>query len=632
MLIQGTVLRNRYQIIEHLGSGGFADTYLAKDRDLPGHPKCVVKNLKPTSPDPAVLPIARRLFETEAQVLYLLGQHDRIPKLFAHFEENSEFYLVQEFVDGHDLSKELVPGKRFSEAEVIELLQEILEILSFVHQRNIIHRDIKPHNLMRRQTDKKIVLIDFGAVKEIGSLAVNTLGQVRSTIAIGTPGYMPYEQANREPRFCSDIYAIGMVAIQALTGLLPQQLLQDPTTGELVWRSYVQVNDKLTQILDKMVRHHFSQRYQSADEVLQAIKSLSPQSKSTLPPLGNTPPAGSFPQPLLLGGLIGLGVAGFSVIALVSVFGLFGALNPTRRSTVNLPFSPSPQSTISTPVSSPSLNFAIVPRFDGVDGFSEGLAAVRVDGKWGYIDKTGNFVIQPQFDDANAFNDGLAIAWISGQNWGFIDKTGSFAISPQYSKDSISNFSENLAVACLANTCGYIDKTGKFVIERKFISAGDFSEDLARVKISDKWGYIDKTGKIVIEPQFDNAAKFAEGLAPVNINGKWGDIDKSAKIVIEPQFDEHYIFSEGLAAIKSNGKWGFIDKTGKVVIQPQYEQAYNFFEGLASVKINGQWGVIDTSGNFIIKPELKAIGSFSEGMSWIESGTKYGYITNPLNR
>ncbi|MDF0555996.1 bifunctional serine/threonine-protein kinase/formylglycine-generating enzyme family protein [Kamptonema sp. UHCC 0994] len=271
----GQKLRDRYHILKMLGQGGFGVTYLAKDYDLPGHPQCVVKHLKPKSSDPAVLDIARRLFDTEAQILYRLGKlHDRIPTLSAHFEENGEFYFVQDFIDGHDLTKELLPGEKLSESYVISLLQNILDILAVVHQQNVIHRDIKPANLMRCK-DGKIALIDFGAVKEISALAINSQGQTSFTIMIGSPGYMPSEQAKGKPKFSSDIYAVGMVGIQALTGQNPKTLPEDQMTGEVIWRDRVQVSQNLANILDKMVRDHFSQRYQNAEEILEAILDLS---------------------------------------------------------------------------------------------------------------------------------------------------------------------------------------------------------------------------------------------------------------------------------------------------------------------------------------------------------------------
>ncbi len=261
-------LRNRFEIVKQLGSGGSGDTYLAIDLDLPGRPHCVVKHFHPKDPNPAVLPIAKSLFDREAEVLYQLGNdHDQIPRLFAHFNEDGDFYLVQEFIDGHALTQEIVPGQRLSESVVLNLLKDILEVLAFVHQNNIIHRDIKPQNLMRRHSDQKIVLIDFGSIKKIGALGAGL------TISVGTPGYMPSEQAKGKPKLCSDIYAVGMIGIQALTGLIPEQLQEDPNTGEVLWRDKVQISDALANILDTMVRDRFSQRYQSAAEALQALNS-----------------------------------------------------------------------------------------------------------------------------------------------------------------------------------------------------------------------------------------------------------------------------------------------------------------------------------------------------------------------
>jgi eukaryotic-like serine/threonine-protein kinase len=264
----GRTLRNRYQIIKFLGQGAFGDTYLAKDLDLPGHPQCVVKHFKPKDSNPDILPIAKRLFDSEAETLYKLGRlHDQIPTLSAHFEENAEFYLVQDFIEGHDLTKELILGKKSSESHTIKLLHEILEVLAIVHQQNVIHRDLKPANLMRRD-DGKIILIDFGAVKEISTMVVNAQGQTSFTVGIGTSGYMPSEQAKGKPKLCSDIYAVGMIGIQALTGQPPDTLPEDPQTGEVIWRNQAQVSNNLGNILDKMVRDHFSQRYQNAEQAL----------------------------------------------------------------------------------------------------------------------------------------------------------------------------------------------------------------------------------------------------------------------------------------------------------------------------------------------------------------------------
>lgn len=270
----GKKLGGRYQIIQHLGEGAFGVTFVAEDMQRPGNPQCVVKQFQPKNTDPHTLQEARRLFDNEAKMLEMLGNHDQIPRLLAHLEENEEFYLVQEFIEGHDLSQEVILGQKLSEVVVIKLLQDILEVLAFVHQHEIIHRDIKPSNIRRRK-DGKIVLIDFGAVKQISTQVVNAQGQTSFTVAIGTLGYMPSEQGSCNPQLSSDVYAVGMIGIQALTGIFPLHLPKDSRTNEIIWRHQAQVSQESADILDKMVRYDFRQRYHSATDALQALNALS---------------------------------------------------------------------------------------------------------------------------------------------------------------------------------------------------------------------------------------------------------------------------------------------------------------------------------------------------------------------
>ncbi|MFM6746425.1 MAG: protein kinase domain-containing protein [Dolichospermum sp.] len=260
-----TILGGHYEIIKALGQGTFGETYLAKDTHLPDEPFRVVKRLKIFA-NPSAFDTVKRLFDTEAETLYKLGNHEQIPQLFAHFEENQEFYLVQELVDGHDLTEEIQPGRKFTETEVIEILREILEILVYVHQEGVIHRDIKPSNLMRRKSDGKIVMIDFGAVKQI----TTSFNKGQKTISIGTEGYMPVEQDLGNPKLCSDIYAVGMIGIQALTGIYPHLLGKDKN-GEVLWQNHVNTSPELAKILNKMIRYDFNKRYQTPSEVLQAL-------------------------------------------------------------------------------------------------------------------------------------------------------------------------------------------------------------------------------------------------------------------------------------------------------------------------------------------------------------------------
>ncbi|MEH1941601.1 MAG: bifunctional serine/threonine-protein kinase/formylglycine-generating enzyme family protein [Nostoc sp.] len=261
------MLVGRYEIIRELGGGGFAITFLAKDFLQPSQPLCVVKQLRPEHTNPRIV----EFFETEAAVLEKLGKNSRIPQLLAHFRENKNLYIVQEFIEGHDLKKEIIPGKQLSEAYATKLLQDVLEVLSFVHNQQVIHRDIKPENLMRQHQDGKIFLIDFGAVKELGALIVNIEGKVTSSVVIGTPGYMPNEQKNGKPIFASDIYALGVLVIQALTGVSAVDFEEDAKTGEILWRHQARVSKHLANVLTKMVRRHYSLRYANAAEVLQDL-------------------------------------------------------------------------------------------------------------------------------------------------------------------------------------------------------------------------------------------------------------------------------------------------------------------------------------------------------------------------
>src|SRR4028119_2321940 len=151
----GKLLDRRYQVTQVLGAGGFGRTYLAQDTRRPGNPICVVKQLKPLSSEPSFLETARRLFTSEGETLEKLGSHDQIPRLLAYFEENQEFYLVQDFIQGHSLNVELQPGQIWHESQVRQLLREVLSILDFVHSNGVIHRDIKPNNLIKRHQDGK---------------------------------------------------------------------------------------------------------------------------------------------------------------------------------------------------------------------------------------------------------------------------------------------------------------------------------------------------------------------------------------------------------------------------------------------------------------------------------------------
>lgn len=282
----GEVLQGHYQVISQLGGGGFGDTFLAIDTSKFNR-QCVVKRLKPQNQ--STMQWVEQAFEREARMLEALGKHPRIPDLLGFFKEQQEFFLVQEFINGDNLRSHLIRGQQWDENRVIFILQNILEVLEFVHQHGVVHRDIKPDNLILQKPNNQIVLIDFGAVKQISTQVFNTQGQVASTTyVVGTQGYMPIEQMRGHPMLCSDIYAVGMIGIEALTGVFPHELGTDPNTFEVIWRPRVLVSEDFARVLSTMTAYHPSQRYQNATLALQAIRELTqtvlPSSVRQTPP------------------------------------------------------------------------------------------------------------------------------------------------------------------------------------------------------------------------------------------------------------------------------------------------------------------------------------------------------------
>ena len=287
----GKFLRNRYQVLKLLGEGGFSKTYAAVDADRLDAP-CVIKQFFPQVQGSAALAKAAKLFREEAFRLYDLGEnHWQIPRLIAFFEQGSSLYLVQELIQGQTLLEE-VSNSTFDEAGIRGILTDLLPVLNFIHSQNVIHRDIKPGNIIRRQSDGKLVLIDFGGAKQVTQTSLARLATVIYTI-----GYAPAEQMAGFIFPASDLYALGVTCVRLLTQCLPLQDdrgqfedgIYDAINGRWLWRNILQakgirISAELGRVLDKLLQHLVKDRYQSAAEVLEDLAesatNLTPQPPS----------------------------------------------------------------------------------------------------------------------------------------------------------------------------------------------------------------------------------------------------------------------------------------------------------------------------------------------------------------
>jgi formylglycine-generating enzyme required for sulfatase activity len=270
-------LNQRYQCDRTLGQGGFGRTHLVRDSQR-GDTKVVVKQFIPSEDvrkNASSRQKALQLFHDESARLLQLDQHPQIPILFEAFEEHNSHFLVQQFIDGQTLAEELkAQGKPFTEAQVRSLLLDLLPVLQFIHSHNVIHRDIKPDNIMRRQVDDRMVLIDFGAAK----MATQT-ELAKTGTKIGSAGYAAPEQAYGKATFASDLYSLGVVCLNLLTQMHPFDLY-DGMEGGFAWRDFLKnnsVGDSVAGVLDKLTERLLKYRYRSPQDALNDLQQSTPK-------------------------------------------------------------------------------------------------------------------------------------------------------------------------------------------------------------------------------------------------------------------------------------------------------------------------------------------------------------------
>lgn len=270
---QGFVLKGRYAIRSTIGQGGMGRTYLAQDLER-FNETCVLKEFIPPQDSQEVTEKAKELFRREASVLYQI-RHPQVPEFRATFESEGRLLLVQDYVEGKNyrnlLLERLKTGQTFSENEIFALMQQLLPVLSYLHSHNIIHRDISPENLMLRSQDNLPVLIDFGVVQETNAKLNSQMGIPASTVA-GKAGYAPPEQLQSGNAYAnSDLYALAVTSIVLMTGREPSELF-DSINLAWNWQQFANVNPAFARVINQMLSYKPTNRYRSADEVIQALQ------------------------------------------------------------------------------------------------------------------------------------------------------------------------------------------------------------------------------------------------------------------------------------------------------------------------------------------------------------------------
>lgn len=282
----GTTLQNRYRILQLLGQGGFGRTYRGEDLGR-FNESCAIKEFEPQQ-DNGMTEKSLQLFQREATILYNID-HPQIPKFQAIFEENHRLFLVQDYIDGTSyrdlLNQRLAQGMTFSEAEVRQLLQNMLPILAHIHSKGIIHRDISPDNILQRRSDQLPILIDFGVVKEVFT-RVQMLAVPTHATSVGKLGYAPSEQMQSGRAYpSSDLYSLAVTGLVLLTGKEPQVLFDDVNLT-WQWQTFAAVSPGLTQVLNRAISYRPGDRFQSVSEMAQALGSA-----TTSQPLARPAPA-----------------------------------------------------------------------------------------------------------------------------------------------------------------------------------------------------------------------------------------------------------------------------------------------------------------------------------------------------
>ena len=565
-----------YTLKRLLGAGGMAEVWYAENSI---GKKAAVKILKEEF---TKMGTVLERFKNEAQVMVTLV-HPHIRQVYDYGTIDDRPCIVMEYLEGADLSDRLKRGEHFSDAQLTQWWNNMVDILHYTHQQGVIHRDIKPSNIFITDTGE-LRLLDFGIAKIKSSITLTQTGN-----RMGTLMYMSPEQVrdSKNLDYRSDTYSLAVTFYHLISEKAPYDSQTD-SEFDIQMKIVAEVLDvtilpvKWRQLLAPLLIKEVDSR---GCLVKLGESEISNQEETII--IEPTPTPNPMPIPpftekkgrkkKLLWGM------GFAILLLI-------------------------------------MGWLAIP--DSLS-WSATLKPVLLNGKWGFVDKDGREVIPLKYDFAGDFSEGLARVELN-EKYGFVDKDGREVIPLKY--DYAREFSEGLARVCLNEKYGFVDKDGREVIPLKYDDAGDFSEGLAGVKLNEKYGFVDKDGREVIPLKYDYAGDFFEGLAGVKLNEKYGFVDKAGREFIPLKYDCAGGFSEGLAWVNLNGKYGFVDKAGREVIPLKYDEAGGFSEGLAYVKLNEKYGFVDKAGREVIPLKYDNANSFSEGLAWVYLNNQGFYV------
>ena len=583
---------------DKIGGGSFGNVYKVSDEVLDRTVAIKVSEVKV---------IGNREFSLldEFKAIEDIPDHRNIAnyqKLYTYESPQGVFdYAIMQYYKDGNLSSILKTQLTSEQKETIAI--SVLKGIEHLHSHRVVHRDLKPSNILIVKKRDTIIpkITDFGLSKKADP---DDKSKFTNSFGGGTLEYSSPEQLKGEKlRFNTDLWAFGVIAYQIFTGKKLFAIKAKNNTG-----SY----DSERELVELVNKKDLSENIKEIPEKWQKtlsqclernpaerIKTVAAIFELLEVPVQPEPKPNNGHGTIIDNPLKYDDAWSFSEgLAWVELNGKYGFIDKSGK--------------------------VVIPiKYDYAWSFSEGLAWVKLNGKYGFIDKTDKVVIPIKYDGVGRFSEGLTRVKLNGK-WGFIDKTGKVVIPIKY--DDAWSFSEGLALVDRNNKEGFIDKTDKAVIPIKYDGAWSFSEGLAEVNLNGKCGFIDKSGKVVIPIKYDAAWSFSEGLALVILNGKYGFIDKSGKVIIPIKYDYAWDFSEGLAEVRLNWKYGFIDKSGKVIIPIKYDYAWDFSEGLAEVRLNWKYGFIDKSGKVIIPIKYDGAWSFSEGLAEVKLNGKYGFI------